>query len=75
MRLTNLTYVSKSPRHVRLHGSTDNGEQCSVEVDPAFVSVVVARCACGWFAYFGSLLQSPPNCPKCNRDLPENFIG
>lgn len=34
------------------------------------ISVVVARCSCGWFDYFRTLEQSPPNCPRCNATIP-----
>jgi hypothetical protein len=31
-------------------------------------SIVVARCTCGWFDYFGSLDESPDTCPTCSRN-------
>ena len=36
---------------------------------PGSLSVVIARCSCGWFGYFSLLGESPANCPNCSRGL------
>lgn len=39
-------------------------------IDGNRLSVVAAKCHCGWYNFYSSLESAPDKCPRCGAELP-----